>query len=138
MKVIGMTGERDEYLAIVTHTELEKVADKYYGKMNKLRVGDEIDLGAGYNFADRIHAAATGMSDSIKAFRRAQDTLMEFSIMVARNLPPSSQPTADQLVRALGKLACGFHPDTPEFGVEEKAALDYAVAKMPKQTDPAS
>jgi len=51
MKVIGKTGLRGEAICVVNHTELEKFMNLYYGKMDPLEVGDEIDLGKGYDFA---------------------------------------------------------------------------------------
>jgi hypothetical protein len=46
MKVIGRTsGPSGEYIAIVRHEELEKLTSKYHGKLPKLEIGGEMDLG---------------------------------------------------------------------------------------------
>ena len=56
MKFIGEAG-RGKYICEVSHTELEKFLGLYYGKMKEIRVGDEIDLGAGHNHAAEISDA---------------------------------------------------------------------------------
>lgn len=50
MKVIGEVERGDIYICQVSHNELEKFMNLYYNKMSKWRVGDEIDLGKGYDF----------------------------------------------------------------------------------------
>ena len=92
MKVIGLDGN-GQYIAIVTHDELEKCANKYYGKLNKLKVGDAFDIGAGYNFASQIKSSCESMLDAHKNFKYAQDTLTSFAMMV------SELPTVDQEVQ---------------------------------------
>lgn len=92
MKVIGM-GEHDAYLCLVTHTELEKLADKYYGKLQRLRVGSEMNLGAGYDFRSDIQTACRGMVDAEKNFDRAKNTLHKFAVMVAA-LPTQEEEPA--------------------------------------------
>lgn len=81
MKVIGTTGS--DYICIVSHAELEKVADKYYGKMEKLKIGDETNLGSGYDFRAAIGQACKGMTDAERDFDRARATLTRFAVMVA-------------------------------------------------------
>ena len=87
MKVIGTDGR--DYICIVNHTELEKLADKYYGKIGKMNVGDVMDLGAGYDFLDQIRGACKAMIDAETTFSRAKGTLMSFAVMVAA-LPAST------------------------------------------------
>ena len=53
MKVIGKKSSQ-EYIIEVDHGELEKYLDRYYGKLNTLEVGKEIDLGKGHDFADDV------------------------------------------------------------------------------------
>lgn len=91
MKVIGTTQERGgDYIAIVTHSELEKLTENYYGKLPSLKVGDSIDLGAGYNFRSEIQSACRAMEDASKAFSKAQTTMLAFSVMVGQL--PDCQP----------------------------------------------
>ena len=81
MKVLGLVNH-DVYLVQVSHTELEKVFDKYYGKLDKLRVGNELDLGAGYNFRDDIKHACGEMRDAMKAFDSKRLSLLRFAELV--------------------------------------------------------
>ncbi len=89
MKVIGMA-DREQYLVVVSHTELEMVAGKYYGNMERLKVGDSMDLGAGYSYRSDIKSACDGMAQAVQGFERAQKTLMKFALLVAQ-LPPEDQ-----------------------------------------------
>lgn len=82
MKIIGIDANGN-YIAVVTHTELEKCADKFYGKLEKLRCGDFFDIGAGYDFSDRIAAACKGIQDGHANFLRASETMTRFASMVA-------------------------------------------------------
>ena len=87
MKVIGTISDQ-HYLAQVTHTELEKLSGNYYGKLKELRVGDEMDLGMGYNFTTDIQAVCKKMTDAMEAFEKARVTLNSFALMLA-SLPPT-------------------------------------------------
>ena len=49
MKVIGKIA-KDKYICEVSHIEIEKFLDQYYGKLKNLEVGSEIDMGKGYDF----------------------------------------------------------------------------------------
>ena len=93
MKVIGKTQEPGDYIAIVNHAELERLTDKYYGKLSALKVGDSMDLGAGYNFRGDIQSACRAMQDASKAFAKAQATMLAFSVMVSQL--PDGQPVED-------------------------------------------
>jgi len=84
MKVIGIQ-DRDNYLAIISHTELEKSANLYYGNMKRLEVGDTVDLGQGYNFSSKIEGVCKDMLDAMKSFEAAKATLMAFAVMVAES-----------------------------------------------------
>lgn len=82
MQIIGLQDD-STYLAIVSHTELEKSANLYYGNMKRLKVGDVMDVGQGYNFTNEIQRACKEMSDAMKAFETAKETMMKFAVMVA-------------------------------------------------------
>lgn len=90
MKVIAKVNG-DTYLAEVSHTELEKLTDKYYGNMKRLEVGDTMNLGAGHDFRDQIKSACKQMTDAVTQFERAQKTLFAFAIM-AGQLPEPTEP----------------------------------------------
>lgn len=83
MKVIGKD-ERGNYIAVVTHSELQKVCDKYYGReeLKELKIGEEFDLGAGYNFRNQIQSACKAMVDASSRFGECQKALFAFSQMV--------------------------------------------------------
>lgn len=88
MIIIGTNAQG--YICQVGHTELEKLVDKYYGNLPKLKVGDTMDLGAGYNFRSDIRSACQGMTTAATNFESARLAMTKFAIMVA-NLPPSEQ-----------------------------------------------
>lgn len=88
MKVIGMS-DRD-YICVVTHLELEKLTDKYFGNLDRLNVGSELDLGAGYNFSERIESACKKMTEANKSFGEAQTTMMKFAVMIAEQKEKSA------------------------------------------------
>lgn len=81
MKVIGMVGNK-EYLVQISHTELEKVFNKYYGKLEELKVGDTTDLGEGYNFASEIKSSCEKMADAMKSFESKRAVMLRFAEMV--------------------------------------------------------
>lgn len=81
MKIIGMDGSGN-YIAVVSHTELEKSADLYYNKLGKLKVGDEYDLAAGYDFRYSIESVCKNMTDTMKRFGDTQKTLFQFAQMI--------------------------------------------------------
>ena len=61
MKVLATRGRySDTYICEVDHTELEKFLNLYYGKLDKLKEGAEIDLGTSYDFhSDTVAALQT-------------------------------------------------------------------------------
>ena len=82
MKIIGIQVDRTS-LAVVTKVELEKSFNLYYGKMNSLKVGDEMNLGQGYDFSSEIRHACSEMTNAMKSFEAAKNTLMKFAVMVS-------------------------------------------------------
>ena len=82
MRVIGMDGQGN-YIATVSHSELEKCADKYYGAMPKLAVGDTFDLGQGHDFRKQIVETCKAMQDAHKRFEVSSETMRQFAFMVA-------------------------------------------------------
>ncbi len=53
MKIIGESGN-NKYICIVDHYEIEKFLNLYYDKLKKPKIGDEIDLSRGYDWAHDI------------------------------------------------------------------------------------
>lgn len=64
MLIIGKISDR-EYICEVTHTEIEKFMNLYYNNMKKLKVGDEVNLGKGYDFASQTKDAMKKTEDFI-------------------------------------------------------------------------
>ena len=56
MRVIAKV-DGDTYLCQIGHTEIEKFMNLYYTKLSRLSVGDEVDLGKGYNFYQKTRDA---------------------------------------------------------------------------------
>jgi hypothetical protein len=82
MKVIAKANE-STYLCEVSHEELEKFLNQYYGNLSKLSVGQEVNLGQGYDFAVRIESACKSMAQASKEFGRAQSVMTSYAIAVA-------------------------------------------------------
>jgi len=74
MKVIGKASN-DEYLCLVNHSELEKFVNLYYANMGKLKVGDEIDLGKGYDFMHDTKEALSSTQKLLKDNRKVIDAI---------------------------------------------------------------
>lgn len=56
MNIIGVAQD-DTYICQISHKEIEKFLNLYYNKLGRIKVGDCVDLGRGYDFhADTINA----------------------------------------------------------------------------------
>ena len=83
MKILGEVS-RDTYIVEIKKTEIEKIFDKYFDKLNyDLKVGSEINLGAGYDFRSDIKRVCQEMITTMKSFENAQTTLHNFAVMVS-------------------------------------------------------
>lgn len=82
MKVIAKISD-SRYLCEVSHDEIEKSLDQYYGNMGKLSVGQELNLGQGYDFAVRIESACKKMSEAMAEFDRARATMTAYALAVS-------------------------------------------------------
>jgi len=81
MKIIGeITGE--EFICQISKAEIEKVLGLYYGKMPRVKVGDSINLGDGYDYKNDIQRACQSMEDTMKNFERCRSTLSNFANMI--------------------------------------------------------
>lgn len=89
MKIIGIGQNRDTYLCEVNHTELEKFMNLYYGKLDRLKAGETIDLGAGYDHASQIRDALAKTEDFIKSSGKIISAITN-GIGVAKELGKSS------------------------------------------------
>lgn len=66
MKIIG-TSDHDSYICQVSHTEIEKFLNLYYGKKKPLTVGETVDLGKGYDYASQIGDAMRKTQEFVNA-----------------------------------------------------------------------
>lgn len=82
MKVIAKANE-STYICEVSHTELEKFMNQYYGKLDKLSVGQTVNLGQGHDFSGRIESACKTMVEAMKAFEDARKVMTSYAVAVA-------------------------------------------------------
>ena len=54
------------YICEVSHRELEMFLNLYYGKLSQLKVDQVVDLGKGYNYAEKISRAMKNIQDLIQ------------------------------------------------------------------------
>lgn len=94
MKVIGK-GAAGEFIVSVTQAEIEKVFDKYAGKMEILQVGTEYDLGKGFDFRRDIQRLCREMIEANKAFDAARTTMLSFADMTMKNTEKISSNSCD-------------------------------------------
>lgn len=76
MKCIA-TVDSKKYICEVSHDELEMFMNLYYNKMDRLKVGDEVDLGKGYKFDSNTREALRKTSEFIAANRTVLDAITE-------------------------------------------------------------
>jgi len=82
MKVIAKASD-SKYICEVSHDELEKFLNQYYGNLRKLDVGREVNLGQGYDFSGRIEQACKNMAEAMRSFDSARKTMTDFAVAVA-------------------------------------------------------
>lgn len=76
MKIIGTVKSDGPYIAEVSHAELEKFMNLYYGRLSKLQVGDEIDLRKGYDFHIETNAALKKTEEFISANKEVIQSIL--------------------------------------------------------------
>ena len=75
MKVIAKISH-DRYVCEVSHGELEQFFNEYYGGLSRLEIGDEIDLGKGYNFRKDCLDALSKTQALISANKKVIETIL--------------------------------------------------------------
>lgn len=87
MKVIGLS--KRNYICEVNHSELEKFMNLYYNKLEKLKEGDEIDLGKGYDYSIKTAEALRKTKEFIEShtdiIRAITDGLLIVNSEVSEN-----------------------------------------------------
>ena len=78
MKVLGTSKNSSTYICEVSHSELEKFMDQYYGnkKLKEMKAGDEVNLGEGYDFYKATVIALNETKDFIAAHSKIIDAIM--------------------------------------------------------------
>jgi len=71
MEVIAKV-DSDEYICKVSHTEIEKLLNLYYGHKDQLRIGEIINLGAGYDYYSKTKKI---LGDAQKLFEVNEDNI---------------------------------------------------------------
>jgi len=79
MKIIGKEA-RERYIAVVSHSEIEKFLGLYYASKDRLavlEVGDEVDLGAGHDHAREIKRALEQVESFVNAHQKITKAITE-------------------------------------------------------------
>lgn len=85
MKVLGFVGERrDSYICEVSHSEIEKFLGMYYGRKDKLNIGDEVNLGCGYDHESKINSGVKKMEDLIQSSIEITEAISQGKKLVRR------------------------------------------------------
>jgi hypothetical protein len=85
MKVLGQSGDRfkQKYICEITHSELSKFFN-IYSDMEKLSIGDEIDLGTGYDFKSDIESALRTTKEFIRKNQKTVNAIMNGLTVVSK------------------------------------------------------
>lgn len=83
MKVIGKT--EHDYICEVSHHELEKFMNLYYNKLNKLKIGDQLDLATGYDFETKTLNALKKTEDFISANKEVVEAILNGISVIAKS-----------------------------------------------------
>lgn len=75
MEVIA-TAERDIYICKVSHNELEKFFNLYYGKFERLKVGTIVDLAKGHDFMEDTKNALNDTQKFIESNKEVINTIL--------------------------------------------------------------
>ena len=84
MKVIGKI-DADMYICAVSHTEIEKFLNLYYNKLERLKTGDEVDLGKGYNFRQETERALKTTREFIESNKEVIEAIISGISIMAKD-----------------------------------------------------
>lgn len=84
MKVIGKINS-ESYICEVSHTEIEKFKNLYYNKLHTLKVGDSLDLGAGYDFYVDTVRALNKTEELISSNKKVVEAILNGITLVGSN-----------------------------------------------------
>lgn len=96
MKVIGIAGDSwdQQYICTINHKEIEKFLGLYYSKngMEKLKVGDEVNLAKGHDHAAEIANAMQKTQELIKAHQPVVTAILN-GLSIQRLAELAKEPT---------------------------------------------
>jgi hypothetical protein len=75
MKVIGKK-DNSTYICEVHHTELEKFLGLFYNKLNRLEVGNVVNLGKGYEYSGEIKSALENTRKFIESNKKVVEAIL--------------------------------------------------------------
>lgn len=84
MKIIAVVEAREKYIAEISHDELEKFMNKYYGNMKGLQVGSELDLGKGYDFLRETREVCSSVKDIVEKSSEYVKTMGDAIVLLAQ------------------------------------------------------
>jgi len=105
MKVIGLTevgdgyNKRKAYVAIISHDELLKVADKsHYGgdQLKELNVGEDYQISSGHDFRRELSDAIRRMQEAYTAFAKVAPIAAQFAGIVGKSQPIEATASKEQ------------------------------------------
>jgi hypothetical protein len=64
------------YMCSISHRELERFMDLYYGNMKRLEVGEEVDLARGHDFAAEMQSAFSKTKEFIESHQQIVNAIM--------------------------------------------------------------
>lgn len=82
MKVLG--NAKDSYICLVSHAELEKFLNLYYGGLQRLQVGQTIDLSTGYDYEKQIKDALAKTEGFITANKKIIEAIINGLTITAK------------------------------------------------------
>jgi len=83
MKVIAKIESR-RYVCEISHDEIEKFLNLYYNKLKTMEIGQEFDLGKGYDFAEETKEALKKTEEFIKANEKVVSAILGGISLVGR------------------------------------------------------
>ena len=75
MKVIAIK-RNGTYICEIDHSEIEKFMNQYYGKLTKLKEGDQLDLGKGYSFFNETKRALKKTQEFLESNQEIISTIL--------------------------------------------------------------
>lgn len=86
MRILGIASYHgDTYIAEIDHSEIEKFLKLYHNGLTKLKVGQVVDLGRGYDFASEAKATMKATSELIEKNKKVVEAILNDIQIIGRN-----------------------------------------------------